>query len=92
VRLAEEGLAPEERETLLKSLTAIALRPNLGGLSPSVARFRARVVTALEARLRDHLIVAYDGLGKLAESEALSEFQRQEIRRRLSRFQRIVPL
>ncbi len=92
VRLAEEGLAPEEREALLKTLTSIALRPDLGGRSPSAARFRACVVTALEARLRDHLTVAHDGLAKLAESEALSEFQRKEIRRRLSRFERIVPL
>jgi len=90
-RLAERGLAPEEREAILGALGAIASRRALGRRSHSLPRLRARIVSALEGALREHLGVAHEWLFRLKESDALSEFQRREIGRRLSRFQRVVP-
>jgi len=90
-RLIEKGLAPEEREAILKILGVIASRRILGQRTRSLARLRARVVSALEDALREHLSVAHEWLAKLEQSEALSEFQRKEIARRLSRFERVVP-
>jgi hypothetical protein len=90
-RLIEKGLAAEEREAILKTLAIIASRRILGRRTRSLARLRARVVSALEDALREHLSVAHEWLAKLEQSEALSEFQRKEIARRLSRFERVVP-
>lgn len=90
-RLVERGLAPEEREAILKTLGVIASRPVLGRRSNSIARLRARVVSALEDALREHLSVAHEWLYELQRCEALSEFQRREIARRLSRFEQVVP-
>ncbi len=89
VRAQDKFLTPEERAAILAALTAVASRYYLGDNAQRVARLRSRVVSLLENALRVGVADAYENLLKISKSAGLSDFQKSEIQRRLSRFTRV---
>ncbi|MCB9934945.1 MAG: HEAT repeat domain-containing protein [Planctomycetes bacterium] len=83
-RLNEEpGPEPTERRQILETMTAIAQRARIGESDKEIEHVRRVVIEALFDALRDRLFQARNMLEQLAASNALTETQRADIKRRL---------
>src|SRR5690606_15260994 len=83
-RLNEEpGPEPTERRQILETMSAIAQRARIGESDKEIEHARRVVVEGLFDALRDRLFQARNMLEQLAASNALTETQRADIKRRL---------